>query len=167
MQAIYIPHLLQRPQQTETHLLDEFIAGLETLTPLRGTLSVRHGGTFLEVKLNAETIVTLLCDRCIQHYNHRLPLDTTELIWLSQEEDESEILGKEREIAWEDLTESLPPEGHFDADEWLFEQVSLALPLRKLCGKNCQPPDLPNSDRDPQPDSRWATLASLKNQLPS
>lgn len=167
MQAIYIPHLLQRPQQTEAHQVDEFIAGLETLTPLRGILSIRHGGTFLEVKLQAETIVTLLCDRCVQNYNHRLALDTHELIWLNKEEQDQEIFAKEREVAWEDLTESLPPEGHFDADEWLFEQVSLALPLRKLCGKGCQPPDLPQDDRESQPDGRWATLASLKNQLPS
>jgi uncharacterized protein len=166
MQAIYIPHLLQRPQQSETHLIDEFLSGLETLTPIRGTLIVRHGGTFLEVKLVAETIVTLVCDRCVQHYNYRLNLETSELIWLQRPEVEPESIAKEREISWEDLTEVLSPDGHFDADEWLFEQVSLALPLRKLCGKNCQPPDLPEGDRESQLDGRWANLASLKNQLP-
>lgn len=165
MQAIYIPHLLGKPQRSQTLPLDDFLSGVDTLTPLRGTLIIRHGGTFLELKLNAETIVTLTCDRCAQNYNHRLALDTSELIWLEAEPETPPL--KEREIASEDLSETLPPDGHFDPESWLYEQVSLALPLSKLCGKNCSPPDLPASDRQPLPDRRWASLADLKNRLPS
>jgi uncharacterized protein len=163
MQAIYIPHLLNRPQRSQNLPLDDFLSGMDTLTPLRGTLTIRHGGTFLELKLTAETIVTLTCDRCAQDYNHRLTLDTSELIWLDAEP-ETPIL-KEREVAYEDLSETLPPDGHFEPESWLYEQVSLALPFSKLCGKDCSPPALPDSDRAPLPDSRWAALADLQSHL--
>ena len=167
MQPIYIPHLLPRPQRTQSIPLEDFLSSVETLTPLRGTLSVRHGGTFLEVKLAVETIVTLVCDRCLQQYNHRLALQTSELIWLNKDEELSASPAQEREVAVEDLTESLPPDGHFEPEAWLFEQISLAMPLRKLCGKDCQPPNLPATDREPTLDGRWASLVSLKNQLSS
>ena len=38
MQSLYIPHLLQRAEKTQTVLIDDFIPGLDTLTPFRGTL---------------------------------------------------------------------------------------------------------------------------------
>jgi uncharacterized protein len=163
MQSVYIPHLLNRPQRSQTLLLDDFLTEMETLTPIRGSLVLRHGGTFLEVKLAAETIVTLTCDRCAQDYNHRLSIKTNELIWLEAEPETPSL--KEREVAYEDLSETLPPEGHFDPASWLYEQVSLALPLSQLCGKGCSPPDLPDSDRPTPPDSRWAALADLKSHL--
>ena len=47
-------------------------------------MSIRHGGTFLEILAQAETIVTLTCDRCLQNYNYRLSIDTSEIIWLEE-----------------------------------------------------------------------------------
>jgi uncharacterized protein len=161
METIYIPQLLRAPDRTEVISLEEFVPGFPTLTPVRGKLLVRHGGTFLEVSLTAETIVTLTCDRCLQQYNQRLLLDTSELIWLDKEEDSPHTYSQEREIAWEDLSETLSPEGYFSPDTWLYEQLSLVLPLRRLCGKDCQPPATPASDSS-SIDSRWSALKLLK-----
>ena len=72
MEDIYIPQLLKAPGRKREIEINEVIPGLETLTPIRGTLIVRHGGNFLELSVQAETIVTLICDRCLQNYNHRL-----------------------------------------------------------------------------------------------
>ena len=165
MEAIYIPQLLKAPERKREIILDDPIAGLDTLTPVRGSLVVRHGGNFLEVSVNAETIVTLTCDRCLQNYNHRLAIETSELIWLEAIDSDLNSLPLEREVSLEDLSETLPPNGHFDTEQWLYEQFSLAVPLRKLCGADCRGAVTATSETEPQVDNRWASLASLKEQL--
>lgn len=164
MEEIYIPQLLKAPGRKREIEIDDVIPELETLTPIRGTLIVRHGGNFLELSAQAETIVTLTCDRCLQNYNHRLEIDNSEIIWLEDELD-SDDLPLEREVSLEDLSESLSPNGHFDVEQWLYEQFSLAMPFRKLCGEDCQGAATTTSNNQHQIDSRWASLASLKEQL--
>ena len=165
MEAIYIPQLLKAPEKTEEIWIEEFIPGLKTLTPVRGRMVVTHHGNYLEVSVQAETIVTLTCDRCLQKYNHRLSIDTSELIWLDEKADQFEgHLPLEREISTDDLSETLPPSGYFSPDTWLYEQLSLAMPMRQLCGKDCHRPKSP-LDSEPLIDSRWACLEALKRQL--
>ncbi|MCT0254712.1 MULTISPECIES: DUF177 domain-containing protein [unclassified Synechocystis] len=164
LQPIYLPHLLKQPRSTQVFQVDQAIADLATLTPVRGAVTVRHGGTFLEVTAQAETIVTLHCDRCAQGYNQKLELDTQEILWLDRQ-GENPALASERELSWDDLSEVLPPDGHFDLETWLYEQFNLALPLKNLCGKDCQAPEVPNNGADNGFDHRWAALADLKRQL--
>jgi uncharacterized protein len=163
IQPIYLPHLLKQPRCTQLLAIDQAIADLITLTPVRGEVKVRHGGTFLEVTAQAETIVTLHCDRCAQSYNQRLALDTKEILWLDNQ-GENTLPVSERELSWDDLSEVLPPDGHFDVETWLYEQFNLALPLKNLCGKDCQAPQAPDDDADNGFDRRWAALADLKRQ---
>jgi uncharacterized protein len=165
MEAIYIPQLLKARDKTQEIPLQDFIPGLETLTPVRGRMRVKHGGTFLEVAVQAETIVTLTCDRCLQQYNHRLCLDTSEIIWLDNSANESKTFPAEREISFEDLSERLSPNGFFEPDTWLYEQFCLAMPLRQLCRADCQQLTPLASTSEPLIDSRWAALEALKNQL--
>ena len=165
MEALYIPQLLKAPKQTREIILDEPISGLETLTPIRGILIIRHGGNFLEISVKAETIVTLICDRCLQNYNYRIAIDTLELIWLEAVDPDLARFSLEREVSLEDLSETLPPTGYFESEQWLYEQFSLAMPLRRLCGENCQGAAKTTSDNEHYVDSRWASLASLKEQL--
>ena len=165
MEPIYIPHLLKAPKRTAEIIVDDSISGLDTLVPVRGKISVRHGGNFLEVVSEAETITTLVCDRCLQHYNHRLAIDTDELIWLESELENPADIPNEREVSLEDLSETLPPNGHYDPEAWLFEQLSLALPLRKVCGENCPGASQDTTKEEHYTDSRWSSLAALKEQL--
>jgi uncharacterized protein len=166
MEAIYIPKLLKSRECQETIDINDSIEGLATLTPVKGWLKVRHGGNFLEVFSQVETIVTLICDRCLQNYNHRLSLNISELIWLEASQDRPEYLPIEREVSVEDLSETLPPDGYFDSANWLYEQLSLALPMRQVCGKDCQGAVAPKSTCEAaEIDSRWASLASLKERL--
>jgi uncharacterized protein len=113
MEAIHIPWLLKLPEQTEVIQVNEFLADLETLTPVRGRLQVTHQGNYLEVSVQAETIITLTCDRCLQQYNHRLTLDASELVWLDESADQPDDGPLERETPLEDLVETLPPQGIF------------------------------------------------------
>lgn len=163
MEAIYIPRLLKLPERKEEITIQELIAGLNTLTPVRGLMVIKHGGNYLEVVAKAETIVTLVCDRCLNHYNHRISINTSELIWLEAEQ--SEDFPQEREVAVEDLSETLSPDGYFEPETWLYEQLSLAMPLRQLCGKTCQGTEITPAVVSSSIDSRWASLANLKNQL--
>lgn len=156
--------------------VDQPLDELETLTPVRGQLRALHRGNVLEVSGRAQTIVTLRCDRCLQHYNHQLACDTSELIWLGEPEaDLQPVL----ELDPETLSETLDPRGRFDPAHWLFEQLHLQLPFRNDCGAGCPGPDLPPSLRGPRPsvsseeapgdaaaereiDPRWAALRDLR-----
>ncbi|MBE9197745.1 MULTISPECIES: YceD family protein [unclassified Nodularia (in: cyanobacteria)] len=167
MDAIFIPQLTKAPERTEEIQVQEFLPGLESLTPVRGRLRVQHQGNYLEVSSQAETIITCTCNRCLQQYNQRLTLNTKEVIWLDEAAAQIEDLPLEREVVLEDLVETLSPKGYFYPSEWLYEQMCLALPQRQLCNLDC--PGILNVDADGSKnpgDSRWASLEALKKQLP-
>lgn len=167
MESIYIPHLTKAPEQTEVIQVQEFLPNLETLTPIRGLIRVTHRGNFLEVSAQAETIITLTCHRCLQQYNHRLAVATSEIIWLDETADQPDNSPLEREVALEDLVEILSPQGYFHPDQWLYEQLCLEIPQRQLCDQNCAgiKTATPGS-LEQLTDKRWASLEALKKQLP-
>jgi uncharacterized protein len=172
MDAIFIPQLTKAPERTEEIQVKEFLPGLETLTPVRGVIRIQHQGNYLEVSSQAEAIVTCTCSRCLQQYNHRLVLNTKEIIWLDENANQVEDLPLEREVAVEDLVETLSPDGYFHPSEWLYEQMCLELPRRQLCDLSC--PGILSSEASSQAqqpekaiDSRWASLEALKKQFPS
>ncbi|MBW4519961.1 MAG: DUF177 domain-containing protein [Scytolyngbya sp. HA4215-MV1] len=167
MEAIHIPQLIKAPARTETISFREMLPDLETLTPVQGRLQVIHQGQYLEVSVRAETIITLTCHRCLKQYNHRLSLETTELIWLEDPAAASLPYASEREVSVEDLVETLSPTGYFDPTSWLYEQLCLEIPPRQLCDEACS--DIPQSAQSSEPniDRRWASLQALKQQFPS
>lgn len=166
MDAIYIPRLTKAPERTETIEFRENLPDLETLTPVQGELKVTHHGNYLAVKAKAETITTLTCHRCLQQYNYRLALDSSELIWLERSSEMLEAIEAEREGAVEDLIETLPPDGYFEPDTWLYEQLCLAIPQRQLCDAACAGIPQSHQSYEPLVDRRWAGLEALKRQLP-
>lgn len=150
--------------------IEQHLDALESLTPVRGAVHAIHRGNVLEVEGHAETIVTLCCDRCLQHFNHPLGFRTRELLWLGEEarsqglaedtvlEAGSEVLDLDPDA----LTESLDPRGSFDPAHWTFEQLSLQLPVVNRCGRDCPGPPTWSSDPDGG-DPRWAALRQLKS----
>lgn len=166
MDAIYIPRLLKQREHKQVIQVDEPIAELDSLTPVRGQLQVTHKGNYLEVAAQAETIITLVCDRCLKQYNHRLKVDTTELVWLDESAEQPDTGPLERETPLEDLVETLHPQGYFPPDTWLYEQLCLAIPPRKLCDKNCTGIQVDNQASASPKDRRWDALEALKRQLP-
>jgi uncharacterized protein len=173
METIYIPHLLKKSDRTQTIEFEESLPDLETLTPVRGRLKVTHQGNYLEVKAKAETIVTLTCHRCLKKYNHRLAVKPSELIWLEEAGDRVEANSGEIEVALDDLVETLPPNGYFEPRDWIYEQLCLELPHKQLCDAQCPGISLTDDastesteSSETLSDSRWASLAALKRQLP-
>ena len=166
MEAIHIPWLLKLPEHTDVIQINECLADLETLTPVRGRMQVTHKGNYLEVSAQAETIVTLTCDRCLQQYNHRLTVDTSELLWLDESADQPDQGPLERETPLEDLVETLLPNGYFYPDTWLYEQLCLTIPPRKLCEHECPGIMINDESASSKTDRRWQALEALKRQLP-
>ena len=165
MQRIYIPHLIKDPSKTRTIEVNDYLSDLETLTPVKGRIQVQHRGNFLEVSAQAEAIITLTCHRCLQNYNARIQVDTSEFIWL--QEPQPEAYAEEVEVSFDELVETLPPQGHFEPTEWLYEQLCLAMPQRQLCDQTCGGivnPSISN-DTSTETDQRWAALSALKQQL--
>jgi uncharacterized protein len=149
---------------TELRLLDEGrfwevdqpIAELATLTPVRGSLRAQHHGTVLELEASLATIVTLCCDRCLAHFNQALQAELRELIELRAGGDVPDPSRPEAD----DLDERLDPQGRFDPERWIYEQLSLRLPLVNRCGADCPGPATWSSEPPPV-DPRWAALQGL------
>ena len=156
IEPIYIPRLLKAPGKSEQIEVKTFLPGLETLTPVRGTIVITHCGNYLEVSASAETIKTLVCDRSLQQYNQRLVVDTSELIWLKG------TWTQDMETPLEELTESLPANGYFEPQTWLYEQFCLQLPIRQLSSDSTTGDY--NYQDTPPVDQRFAPLAALKDQ---
>lgn len=166
MEAIYIPQLVRAPEQTENIQVNDYLPDLDTLTPVQGLVRVTHRGNYLEVQGKAEAIVTLTCDRCLQQYNHRIVVDTSELIWLQKEEDDPDADLLEREVAFDDLVESVDPDGYFQPLEWLYQQFCLEIPPRQLCDSNCKGIQVKSEPEPPRSvDRRWASLESFRENL--
>jgi uncharacterized protein len=167
MEPIYIPQLAKAREGTEIIEFEEFLPDLETLTPVRGRMRVKHQGNYLEVSAQAEAIVTLTCHRCLKQFNYRLKINPSELIWLDVAAEQPDREPLERETALEDLVETLPPHGYFQPGEWLYEQLCLEIPFRQLCESQCPGIQVaPAGAGEPAADRRWAALEALKGQLP-
>ena len=170
METIYIPHLLTKTERKEVIDFEEILPDLETLTPVRGRLQVTHQGNFLEVKAKAETIVTLTCNRCLKQYNHRLKLQSSEIIWLEEKPSQPDASSGEFEVDLENLVENLSPTDSFSPSDWVYQQLCLELPHKQLCETKCPGIDFNQDAEETESsetisDSRWASLAALKRQL--
>jgi uncharacterized protein len=166
MEPIYIPNIAKAAEGTQSISIDQCLSQLDTLTPVRGQIIVRHKGNFLEVSGKAETIITLACDRCLQQYNHKLAIKTSEIIWLDPAVNAPDPGPLERETPMEDLVEKLDPQGYFEPDTWIYEQLCLAIPHRKLCDSQCAGVELGTKAKLETPvDRRWQALEALKSQL--
>ena len=150
--------------------MDQLLPDLPSLTPVRGQVRATHRGNVLEVEGEAATILTLRCDRCLQHFNHPLSFRTRELLWLGEQArqqglETSLIEGGEAvlDLDPDALCESLDPQGSFDPGHWTFEQLSLELPAVNRCGPDCPGPASWGS-ADPGIDPRWAALQALQHE---
>jgi uncharacterized protein len=167
MNAISIPNLAQKPTRSETIEFKHIFEDLPTLMPVQGIVTVEHKHNFLNVTVSAKTIVTLPCDRCLQNYNQRLITDTQECIWLTDASlDLDQLpLALDEDLDLEEMVESLPQDGWFDVKTWVYEQLCLAIPPRRLCDESCEgiPVEVKQED---WVDRRWKGLEALRGKLP-
>lgn len=161
LRPIRVPELEQAPARSRTVEFRQVIPDFPSLTPVEGSATVEHRGTFLVARARVKTIVTLTCHRCLQHYNQKVQHEFEEILWL---EAEPETYADEVEVATEDLVERIAPDGNFDVENWLYQQLWLAMPPQQLCRAECQGMTVAQDEGD-RVDNRWAKLQNLREQL--
>lgn len=154
-------------------MIEGSLEDLTSLTPVRGNLQAEHLGNILALKGRFQTIVTLCCDRCLGQFNHQLIADVEEIIWLGELDNEAALTaaGLNSDVR-QGLVECLDPRGSFDPERWVYEQLSLELPVVNRCGSDCpgMPPGRgPGSDQErlhgAEPlDPRWQALRELSRE---
>lgn len=145
--------------------VDQKLAPLDSLGPVRGFVQAQHRGNELWVSGEGRTQVELCCDRCLQVFVYPLAAKAEEAIALGDPTtpDDPEVL---LELGGASPIETLDPLGSFDPEHWLFEQLSLHLPLKRLCSPACAG-ILPEEVRGPARlnpvavDPRWLALQQL------
>jgi uncharacterized protein len=158
---IYLPHLASRKPPVLTVDIEENLASLPSLTPVRGQMTVSHRGSFLEIKGHVQTITSLTCHRCLGQYNHRLEADIDEIVWL-------QAVAKAVDEDSEELDEHLPEDGTLDVYDLAYQHLSLNLPFQNICAQDCAgilpSPTDSEATNDPSDclDHRWEALKKLK-----
>jgi uncharacterized protein len=161
LRSIRLDDLLYASHQTITQEFKQFFRDFASLTPVEGSIRLTHRGNFLEAFGQANTIVTLTCHRCLQHFNHRLCIQFDEIFWI---EDAPTDLPREVELDPDDLAERISPKGEFDAEDWVYQNLYLELPTQLACRSDCQGVEV-ERDTTPSLDPRWAVLRSLQQQV--
>jgi uncharacterized protein len=177
LRPIALPQLLQRGGEQELTVRQR-LAELADAEPVLGWIRLRHDGSTLEVEGEASTTLHCRCDRCLSAFqlplraraHERLALDpggsqagdggSPEALVLSGWLAVDGSLDLRTSLA-EEPEERLDPQGVFDPEHWLFEQLSLQLPLVYRCGPDCPGPDRWSSASD-LPDGRWQALRQLR-----
>jgi uncharacterized protein len=101
----------------------------------------------------------------LNSFSYQLKAKANELIAITasaSDAPETELIG-----SLDTAVESLNPEADFDWEHWLFEQLSLQLPLKRLCDANCigiMPPEVIPEAAKVVLDPRWAALEALTKQ---
>ena len=161
LRPIPLKDLLQATNRTRECEFRQEIENFESLTPVEGSVSIAHRGNFVEVVGQVSAIVTLDCYRCLNAYNHRLQADVEEIIWLAKPQPK---VGQEVEVGVDDLVETLDPDGVFDIEDWVYQQLCLSLPQKQICSEDCSGVDVDPAN-EPPADRRWSALQQLKKQL--
>ena len=145
--------------------LEPFDLGGQRYLPVPGTvpaeLALTRASTGTVFELRFDTRLHGPCYRCLEDAVLDVPIAAREYQASSPGEDE------ELQTAYLD-------DSRLDLSAWARDAVALALPEKILCrpdcaglcpecGKNLN--DEPHDHGEPEPDSRWAALAELKNKL--
>lgn len=158
LRPVAIAELLSAADQSHCWTFDQPISALQASTPVRGWLRLEVEGPLLRVEGEAATTVELCCDRCLRTYVHPLSARVSERLGLgTTAEDLDDALAFDAE----GISEQLDPEGSFDPEQWIYEQLSLQLPLVNRCGPECPGPASWGSDQPPS-DPRWGALNKLR-----
>jgi len=159
LRPVSIADLLGAAESELSFSVDQPIAALQSAVPVKGSLRLWLEGPLLRVEGKAETSVELRCDRCLQPFQQRLTAQASERIALgTSTADLDEALAFDAE----GISEQIDPQGSFDPEQWLYEQLTLQLPLVNRCGRQCPGP-ASWGNAEPLADPRWAALKKLQS----
>ena len=138
--------------------VNQMVDGLESIEPVVGQLHASLQGPVIAVSGEARTAVTLCCDRCLRPFAHALAFKAEERIGLGGSADD---IAEALEFDAEGMAEQLDPQGSFDPERWIYEQLTLQLPVVNRCGSSCPGP-LSWGHGETITDPRWAGLKRLQ-----
>lgn len=144
--------------------VSQHLSELGSLEPVQGWVHATHRGDDLWVRAEASTVVELCCDRCLKAFPHRLAVAVEESIALQLDADGLDPELQLEAAGGDPAMDQLDPLGRFDPEHWLFEQLNLQLPLKRLCSNDCS--GLLAQSSEPSEalvDPRWAGLLQLKS----
>jgi len=156
---VAIAELLAASEPVRHWTFEQPIAAIKTATPVKGWLQLRLEGPLLQVEAEATTCIELCCDRCLQPFLQPLQVRAVERIGIgTSAADLQEALAFDAD----GIIDQLDPQGSFDPEQWIYEQLSLQLPLVNRCGARCPGPASWGSS-EPPGDPRWAALKRLQS----
>ncbi|SRR5579875_600650 len=134
---VSIDDLRGQPQQRLVLSFKESLAGLETVKPVVGDLTLTAGSWGVHISGRVQTLLKLTCDRCLRPYFQSLPVEIDErLVYQSKDA----AVPKERELSRNDFVEPIPDNGILDISDIVYQAVTLATPTYCLCGAECPGP---------------------------
>ena len=133
--------------------IEGYLEELDSITPIRGNLIAEYQGETLKVKGNFSTIISLKCDSCSFDFNYPLTFNSEELIMIEEEKNSTE------DLQYNELAEYISPNSSFCPERWVFEQMSLQLPLINICSNKCIGPAISKNEN-----IRPSTLAECNDQ---
>jgi len=165
------------PQQRLKIDFHESLAGLETVKPVVGDLSIIAGASGVHLSGRVQTLLKLTCHTCLKPYFQALKLELDERFVYEHYLSETNRDIKEKELLTRDFVESIPYAGSIDISETVYQAVTLATPTYCSCGSECAGLPLYNIEKPPdnavkaqsragdQPaatiDPRWKNLKTL------
>lgn len=138
----------------------DFIEDIKSEQPITAELTLKALGDFLQVTGFIEGSASLVCDLCLEEYQHAIDIEVDELFAKKTLIEES---GDEIELKEGQFVTDLKGATEIDITDLLYQSVILDFPNKKVCGINCKGGDIfirdeaePQAEIDPR-------LAIFKN----
>ncbi len=159
---------------TKTWIINNFIEGIESPKPVKGSIraSIKEENLFIEGTFQA--MITLQCDHCLESFQEKINYQDTEVILIQKQADRNSSLKYSSfSDCSQELLERIDPSERFKPEEWIFQQISLLLPLINKCSDNCPGPAKGSSFKKSDNknlcpnyseslDPRWAALKTFQ-----
>jgi uncharacterized protein len=159
---IKIEDIENAPQKTLQVNFNDVVEGIKSKEPITADLTVTSLGDFIEVKGNVQGSATLVCDLCLEEFEHEIDIEIEELFAKNTLLDE---YGAETEIKDGQFVTDLQGSSDLDICDLLYQSVILDFPNKKVCGINCKGGDIfirdensPQKEADP----RMAIFKNIK-----
>jgi len=145
-------------------LLIEFndnIEGINSKTPIKASLDVISLGEFIEITGEAQCVVVLECDLCLEKYEYEVDIEINELFAKNALQEE---YAQETELKDGQFVTDLRGSNSIDITDLLYQSVILDFPNKKVCGIKCKGGDIFIRDDNfgQEADPRMAVFKDIK-----
>lgn len=131
---ISIDELENSPSKTLDFHFEDYIKGVDCVTPVTSDLEIKSLGEFIEVTGNVKGIIKLECDLCLKEFEYKLDFSLDEMFAKNAL---LEDYGQEFELKDGQFVTDLEGADELDIYDLLYQSVILNLPNKKVCGINC------------------------------